>query len=194
MYTFQLHRKGVVLVILGAFFLAVLIFAGGYLAGMRRGGSGLAWTAPKIAKPAMPKPAMPKVAVPPVPAPKPAFAGLARNLFGRQTPIATADAIGTAQPQTATIEPDVYILRVGLFTAKDDASALVQQLAARKLTASISTSHTTTGPILYSVHVGRYPTRREAAAALEAMERDLGIDGAVETLQPEPIGLGPPGV
>jgi len=179
MFTFQLHRTGVILVILGAFLLGILIFAGGYLAGMRRGAPG---PAVALKKPVVAKQSVPKTALPAVP--KPALPSLA--LFGRRTPVAAADAAGTAQAAPAA-DPDVYVLRAGLFTSNEEATALVQQLAARKLTATVSTSKTMTGPVLYSVHVGRYGTRREAAIALDALQSDLGVDGAIELLQPEPI-------
>jgi cell division septation protein DedD len=187
MFTFQLHRTGVVLVILGAFLLGILIFAGGYLAGMRRAAPvpALSLTKPAVPKPAVPT--VPKPALPPVA--RPALPSLA--LFGRQTPVAAADAAGTA-PAAAAPEPDVFVLRAGLFTSNEEAAALVQQLAARKLTATVSKSKTMTGPVLYSVHVGRYATRREAAVALDALRRDSGIEGAIELLQPEPIDAVPP--
>jgi cell division septation protein DedD len=188
MFTFQLHRTGVVLVAVGAFLLAVLIFAGGYLAGMRHApglsASTKGMTVPALQKPTVARPAMPKPALPAVP--NPAFPSLAQTLFGR--PATTA--AGT-DPQAAPV-PDVFVLRAGLVTSSEEANGLVQQLTARKLAATVSTSKTTAGPVLYSVHVGRYATRRDAAAALAALQRDLGIDGAIELLEPEPLTIPPP--
>ncbi len=56
--TFRLHRRGVLLLVVGSVLLGILLFAAGCLAGMRRAGRTQA-AAPALAN------------VPPVPAPKP---------------------------------------------------------------------------------------------------------------------------
>jgi cell division septation protein DedD len=55
MVTFQLHRKGVVLLIVGCVLVGVLLFAGGYLAGMRRASASAAPAVPAVALPKVPK-------------------------------------------------------------------------------------------------------------------------------------------
>jgi cell division septation protein DedD len=157
MVTVQLHRSGVVLIVIGSLLLGGLLFAGGYLAGMRRGPVSL----PK--RPAIAKPSLPAAVIPPAmpKAPSP-----------------------NAAPQA---KPEQLAIRAGLFVSKDDATAFAQQLTARKLEATVASSPTNTGATLYSVNVGRYTSRREAAAAVDTMKRELGIDGAVVTVLPEPI-------
>lgn len=51
MVTFRLHRKGVVLVSIGAVLMAFLLFAAGYLTALRRPVAPAAAPAPKIEKP-----------------------------------------------------------------------------------------------------------------------------------------------
>lgn len=151
MVTFQLHRTGVVLLMIGSVLVGALLFAGGYLAGMRRAATPAA--SPKLAVPVVPKAPPVQAAVVPVPA----------------TP------------------PEHYAIRAGLFTSSEEATAYLQQLTARKLTAALATMPTTSGPTLYAVRIGDYPNRRAAADAAEALQRQHGITGAIVLLQPEPL-------
>jgi hypothetical protein len=64
MVTFQLHSKGVILVVVMAIVLAVLLVAAGYLAGSARAKKAAAVAAAKAARPKTP-PAAPRVAAPP---------------------------------------------------------------------------------------------------------------------------------
>lgn len=154
MVTVQLHRSGVVLVVIGSLLLGGLLFAGGYLAGMRHGSP---VAAPKL--PAVKKPVAPAAIIPPaMPVP--------------------------AKPQAKS---EQLSIRAALFVSKEDADAYAQQLTARKLETWIATSATSSGATLYSVNIGRYTSRREASVAVEAMKRELGVDGAVVTIVPEPL-------
>jgi cell division septation protein DedD len=71
MVTFQLHRKGVILIVIGCVFLAVLLVAVGYLAGVTRGRSSMK---PAAAAPAVAAKTKPATAAPPAaPAPQENF-------------------------------------------------------------------------------------------------------------------------
>jgi cell division septation protein DedD len=166
MVTFQLHRTGVVLLVIGSLLVGGLLFAGGYLAAMRRS----------------PAPA-PRVAVPVVPKVPPVNAAL--------MPGATPAAAATPAPAAPAPPPEHYAIRAGLFTSNEEATAYLQQLTARKLTANIASMPTTSGPTLYAVRIGDYPTRRAAATAAEALQREHGINGAIVVLQTEPIATRP---
>jgi cell division protein FtsN len=156
MVTFQLHRTGVVLLVIGSLLVGGLLFAGGYLAGMRRA------PAPRVALPVAPK-------APPV----------------------NAALVPAAAPAAPATPPEHYAIRAGLFTSNEEATAYLQQLTARKLTATIASMPTTSGPTLYAVRIGDYPTRRAAAAAAETLQREHGINGAIVVLQAEPIATKP---
>jgi cell division septation protein DedD len=160
MVTFQLHRTGVVLLVIGSLLVGGLLFAGGYLAGMRRS------PAARVAMPVAPK-------APPVNA----------ALAGAATPAATPPPA----PAAPAPPPEHYAIRAGLFTSNDEATAYLQQLTGRKLTATIASMPTTSGPTLYAVRIGDYPTRRAAATAAETLQREQGINGAIIVLQTEPI-------
>jgi hypothetical protein len=151
MVTVQLHRTGVVLVLIGALLLGILIFVGGYLTGMRH------------ERPALPTRA---VAKPQVPA------------------LATA---ANVLPSAIAPKPEQLAIRAGLFTTSEEATAFAQQLTSRKLMATIATTPTSSGAMLYSVRIGQYTNRRDAAAAVEALKRDHDIDGAIVSIQPEPL-------
>ena len=137
MVTFRLHRTAVIFIIIGSLLAAVLIFAGGYVLGMRR-------------RP--PSPAVPAVAAP---APPPA--------------VVTAPA------------PKVELLavRVGIFDSEEEAKALAQQLAARKLDTAVVPLTTSGGVKLFTVEVGQYTTRAAAASAAASLRDDEGLQGAV---------------
>ena len=63
-----------------------------------------------------------------------------------------------------------FDVRVGMFDAEEEAKAQVQQLAARKLAASVVPLKTSSGITLYTVHVGPYPTRADAAAVADKLQ------------------------
>jgi cell division septation protein DedD len=159
MVTMRLHRKGVILAIVFALVFAILIFAVGYMTGMSRG-----------MKIALKAPAVPKIAVPKVVVPK---------LPSATATTATATAGQDARPVAGGTPAVRVAIRVGVFPAEEDAKALVQRLAASKVTATISPMPTDAGPTLYLVLVGRYTSRREAAAAAAELERNEGLDTAV---------------
>ena len=102
---------------------------------------------------ALAKPTPPKTGVPKIVAPK----------------VPTTDKAFTA----------AVAVRVGLFSAEADAKALVQRLAASKVTATIAPLPTDAGPTLYLVLVGRYTNRRAAAAAAAALAEEHELDTAV---------------
>jgi cell division septation protein DedD len=156
MVSFRLHRIGVILLIVGSLFLAVLIFAAGYLAGMKRG-------AVNIAKPKVP--AIPTIALPTLPtAAKPAVAASAGPSSAASTSSASTD--------------ESLALRVGAFISEEDAKASVQQLAVYKLQGVIVPVAVDGGP-LYTVQVGHYTSREAAAKAAEKMEKEHGLQAAV---------------
>ena len=138
MVTFRLHRKGVIFIIVGSILAAVLIFAGGYLFGMRR---------------------------------RPA------------APASAATATATPAPAAATAPPvpkgELLAVRVGVFDSEEEAKALAQQLAARKLDPAVVPLTTSGGVKLYTVEVGQYTTRAAAAAAAASLAEEQGLQGAV---------------
>jgi len=95
--------------------------------------------------------------------------------------------IPVAAPQaaaaTATSPPpppsDLLAVRVAIFESEDEAKALAQQLAARKLATAIVPVTTTGGIKLYTVQVGQYTTRGDAAAAAASLAEEPGLHPAV---------------
>jgi hypothetical protein len=90
-------------------------------------------------------------------------------------------------PSVIAPKPEQLAIRAGLFTTSEEATAFAQQLTSRKLMATIATTPTSSGAMLYSVRIGQYTNRRDAAAAVEALKRDHDIDGAIVSIQPEPL-------
>ncbi|MBV9496730.1 MAG: SPOR domain-containing protein [Acidobacteria bacterium] len=72
---------------------------------------------------------------------------------------------------------DPFALRLGAFTAEDDAKAFVQSLATRKIDAAIYPMTNGTATV-YIVRTGRYATHEEAAAAAAAMGKQ-GLDAVI---------------
>ncbi|MEA2342940.1 MAG: hypothetical protein QOF63_1109 [Thermoanaerobaculia bacterium] len=137
MVTFRLHRTAVIFIIIGSLLAALLIFAGGYVLGMRRR---------------------------PVP------------------PAAPAVATAAPPPAVATVpaaKGEVLAVRAGIFDSEEEAKALAQRLAARKLDAAVVPLTTSGGVKLFTVEVGQYTTRAAAAAAAASLKDDEGLQGAV---------------
>jgi cell division septation protein DedD len=162
MVTFRLHRKGVVLLALGAVLLGVLLYMAGCLVGQRRGAvaqigkpAGLPKVPAAPAAPALKRPALQAAAAPGLPAAPPAFA-----------------------------------LRAGAFTDEAEAKALVQDLASRGLQASLVPVPAGGGAVLQTVLLGRYASREEAAAALAELARREGISAVVVAAPRRPAGGG----
>lgn len=144
--TWRLHKKGVVLVIVGMLFFTVFIFAAGYLTAVLR-------TASAAKVPAKPAPV---VAVP-------------KTVTTTQASAAT----GGLKPVPHHQEP--LALQVAIFPSEEEAGEFVKTLATKKLEGSIVAMPTREGPVLYGVEVGEYTTRREALAAADVMERKYGL-------------------
>jgi cell division septation protein DedD len=157
MVTIRLHRIGVILIVVGVVLFAILLFAGGFIAGMQRG-----------KRVALTKPAIPKLQLPPAPVPLPA----ARADGGQQR------AEGSAPPPSAQ-EGEAFTIRTGAFASEDDAKALVKRLAARKLDATVEPRSTSEGTNFFVVLAGRYTDRKEAATVAEALAKDENLDTAV---------------
>jgi cell division septation protein DedD len=89
---------------------------------------------------------------------------------------APAPAVATAPPAPKV---DLLAVRVGIFDSEDEAKALAQRLAARKLDAIVVPMTTSEGVKLFTVEVGQYTTRDAAAAAATSLKDDEGLQGAV---------------
>jgi cell division septation protein DedD len=152
MVTLRLHRSAVILMIVLSVVFAILIFVLGWVFASAR--------APKVA---LTKPQIAAPKVPQLKAPTPAVTStVPRGVIVADKP-----------PQ------QMLAVRVGMFTAEEDAKALVQRLAAAKIAASILPMPTDDGPTLYLVLVGRYTNRRDAASAATWLSREQGVDTAV---------------
>jgi cell division protein FtsN len=160
MLTFRLHRKGVVLIAFGCLVLAVLLFGGGYLAGIQRG------RAVALKKPSLPKIVGPKLPVRKGPAPPPT-------------------AATSTAPAAAPVAPaETFSILTGAFASEEEAKVLVARLAARKLEAAVDARVTSEGTRFYVVMAGRYSSRSAAAAAASAIEQEEGVGTAIITLPP----------
>ncbi|HEX9983265.1 MAG TPA: SPOR domain-containing protein [Thermoanaerobaculia bacterium] len=158
--TFRLHRKGVWLIVIGGLFVAVLIFAAGYLTASWRSNaiSDSRFPVPgKAVAPALPK-------TPAIPAPPPP---------GNRMP-----EIGNraSAPAAATLT-----LRVGAYATEEEAKAAMQTLTAAGLEPALVTAPTSGGSTLYLLHAGSYPSRASAAAAV----KELGKRGIAAAVVPE---------
>lgn len=161
MVTLRLHRSAVILTIVLSFVFAILIFVLGYMFAMTR--------VPKVAvaKPKVPKVALPKVAPPKIALPT------ATSTTGTTAPVPRGVLVADKPPE------EMLAVRVGMFPEEKDAKALVQQLAAAKIAATVTPMPTDAGPTIYLVLVGRYTTRRDAAAAAAWLEKEQKVDTAV---------------
>ena len=89
------------------------------------------------------------------------------KLAATQKPAATAT---TPAAQAPAGPSQTFDVRVGIYDAEEEAKVQVQQLAARKLAASVVPLKTSSGITLYTVHVGPYPTRADAAAVADKLQ------------------------
>jgi cell division septation protein DedD len=134
MVTFQLHRKGVVLLIVGCVLVGVLLFAGGYLAGMRRGSS----AAPAVALPPMPKvPAVQASAATAAPAPprEPEHFAIRAGLFTSSEEATAYLQQLTARKLAASLAPmttssgaTLYAVRIGDYPTRRAAATAADAL------------------------------------------------------------------
>ncbi|HEV7485313.1 MAG TPA: SPOR domain-containing protein [Thermoanaerobaculia bacterium] len=90
--------------------------------------------------------------------------------------VAPAPVVATAPPAP---KGEILSVRVGIFDSEDEAKALAQRLAARKLDAAVVPLTTSGGVKLFTVEVGQYTTRAAAAAAASSLAEQEGLQGAV---------------
>ena len=103
----------------------------------------------------------------------------AAEVVGRLKPAAP---LGAAQKPAAVVPTETtepLAVRVAMFDTEEEAKGFVQQLAARKLAASILPVNTSAGMTLYTVQVGSYPTRAAADAAAKSLTDEYGLHTAV---------------
>jgi cell division septation protein DedD len=93
-------------------------------------------------------------------------------------PVASTAAQTASAPVPAP-KSEILAVRVGVFDTEEEAKALVQQLAARKLEAAVVPLTTAEGIKLYTVQVGQYTTREAAAAAASSLAEEPGLQPAV---------------
>lgn len=115
-------------------------------------------------------------------------------VFGMRRPVAPALPAAlpkASKPQaaaTTTAPPpaprELLTIRVAVFDSEEDAKALVAQLAARKMSASVVPVTTTGGVKLFTVQVGQYTSRAAAAAAAQDLADEPGLQPAVV-----PVGI-----
>jgi cell division protein FtsN len=114
----------------------------------------------------------------------------------RNAPLSPAPVVAKAKAKPpavvalkapVSVAPENLAVRAGLFLTEEEATAFKRQLMACKLTPTVTASPTASGAMLYSVSVGSYTNRRDAAAAAEALKRDLGIDGAIVSVGTEAL-------
>lgn len=164
MYTFKLHRWGVVLLALGALLVCVLLAVGGCLVGEWRAGRAVAEAGTD---------------------------GAADAAGGAEAAVADGAAPdGPAPPAPADpTAPINYTLRLGTFGSEEEAKALADQAAARGYAAAVQPAETSTGTPFFTVTVGSYGSRWEArGAAQELAEREVrrGWSPVVVPLPPPP--------
>jgi cell division septation protein DedD len=94
-------------------------------------------------------------------------------------PVSVPPAAPTKSAPPPPPKPDLLAVRVGVFDSEDEAKVLAQQLAARKLETAIVPITTTGGVKLFTVQVGQYATRAEAAAAASSLAEEPGLQPAV---------------
>lgn len=174
MVTFRLHRKGVVLLLVGAVLVGVLLFAAGYLTALRRSRANEA--VPSQA--ALPKASVPRLAPPVVAAPKVTAPRIA-------VPSAALPRAASASPapkesqETPHISDEAFALRVGAFEDEADAKAFVEALTARGHQPVVVPVTTQSGVVLQTVLIGRYADRDEAAAAAAELKEKEELSSAV---------------
>lgn len=140
--TFRLHRRGVILLAVGAVLLGALLFAAGCLTGMRRAGRTSAAAAPAV-------PAVPRIAAQPAksaetPAePEDAYA-LRVGTFADEAEAKTlADELAAAghKPAIAPMETSggvlLHTVRIGPYATREAASEAASGLARRGVSSVI---------------------------------------------------------
>ncbi len=164
MYTFRLHRTGVILVALGLLLVAVLLVVGGCMLGVWREGT----------KAAAPAQGAPGKTAPGGGSGAPEAPGAPGAPGGGAPPgAAEAEAGGAMAVEAMAPAPTTerFTLRVGAFAAQDDAKALVDALTARGYQPAIAEVRASTGTAVFTVVVGTYATRWEARGAAAELSR-----------------------
>jgi cell division septation protein DedD len=149
MVTWRLHKKGVVLVVIGMVFFTIFVFAAGYLTAVMTNRTDKTHRSY-------------------------ATKATTTTRASAATP-ATTTTTATAEPQ----HQEPLALQVALFPSEEEAGEFVKSLAEKKLEGAIVPMPTREGPVLYGIEVGEYKTRREALEAAEAMERKYGLVATV---------------
>jgi hypothetical protein len=99
------------------------------------------------------------------------------------SPIPASSKPAVQAAATAPAPGPEAAIRVAVCDTEDEAKEMVQQLAARKLAASVVLINTSAGITLYTVQVGPYPTRDAAASAAKTLAADYGLQTAVVPAQ-----------
>lgn len=147
MYTFRLHRRGLVLAALGALLAAVLLIVGGCLVGEWRAGRAAATAAAEGAG-----------------------AGSADELAAEGFGV---DGTAGGPIGDPAAEPVRFTLRLGTFASQEEAQALADRAAGRGYASAVVPAETAGGTPIFSVTVGTYGSRWEArGAARELAERE----------------------
>jgi cell division septation protein DedD len=168
---FQLHRTGIVLIVIGCIVISLLLVAAGYVTGYAKGSG--AFAALKGAsgaglKPAGLKPGLHPAATAPVAAAAPA----SRPGFSPAPPAAPP--------------PEAFSLRVGKTWNEEAAKAWQTELKGKEITAVIVAMPAENGVTIYSVEIGRYPDRHAAADEAERLKDRQGIETVVVPAAPLP--------
>lgn len=160
-YTFTLHRLGVLLVAVGALFVAGLLFAAGWLVGSRQAtpATSTAVAATVAAAPATTEPTS-SAAAPPAAA--------------STTPSAPPPAPTEAAPAngSALLPAVIFALEVGVFVGEEEAKGLVAALQQRGFEPVVVEQPGPRDHTLFRVMVGSYASRLEATQAAEAFFRE----------------------
>ncbi len=188
-YTFTLHRRGVVLAVVCAVLVAGLLFGAGWLLGAHRPAlqpdagapAGTAATAP-AATPASAAPAPGATAPAATPGPTavataPAFAGpssAAPASAAEGSAVLSPAAPGEAAPKngSALLPAVTFALEVGVFVAEEDSKRLVAELQQRGFEPMMVEEKGPLGHPLFRVMVGTYASRTDASQAAEAFTRE----------------------
>lgn len=173
MVTFRLHRKGVILIAVGAVLLGALLFAAGYLTALR-GSRGIdVPETPKITAAV----SAPTVAPPRLSVPRPA--ALPKAKADQDAKDDKDDKDEKESPETPHISDEVFALRVGAFADEADAKEFVEALTARGHQPVVAPVTTQNGVVLQTVLIGRYAGRDEAAAAAAELKEEGELASAV---------------
>ncbi len=153
MYTFKLHRWGVVLLALGALLVCVLLAVGGCLVGEWRAGRAAA-----------------EGSIGTEPGADGSAAGSEAGFAGGGAPPDGAASPAPAAPAA----PVSYTLRLGTFGSEEEAKALADEATGRGYAATVQPAETSEGTPFFTVAVGTYGSRWEArGAAQELAEREV---------------------